>query len=101
MVGCHGGGGGRAAGAGLARLQGKKGAPATLIGCTGAVERIGGFEALEIGAEGQGGVRFGAGWNSANLPQLGDYRLWVDCAGRLRLKQGAPIADNDGTLVGT
>ncbi len=33
--------------------------------------------------------------------QLGDYRLWVDSSGRLRIKFGAPASDTDGTVVGT
>lgn len=33
--------------------------------------------------------------------RLGDYRLWVDSSGRLRIKSGAPSGDTDGTVVGT
>jgi len=32
---------------------------------------------------------------------LGGYRLWVDSSGRLRIKNGAPTSDTDGTVVGT
>lgn len=99
MIGCSGGGGGAAAGAGLAVLHGTKSALATIIGCDGATETLGSFEALELGAD--GGARFGSAWQSAILPRLGNYRLWVDKQGRLRLKNGAPTSDEDGTLVGT
>ncbi|MDE2228394.1 MAG: hypothetical protein KGL11_05055 [Alphaproteobacteria bacterium] len=100
MVGCTGSGGGTAAKAGLARLGGTRSADATLIGCSGAVQYSNGFEALEIGGP-NGGVRFGAQWQSRNLPQLGDYRLWIDRGGKLRIKRGTPTDDDDGTPVGT
>lgn len=32
---------------------------------------------------------------------LGGYRLWVDSTGRLRIKNGDPVSDTDGTIVGT
>jgi hypothetical protein len=32
---------------------------------------------------------------------LGTYRLWVDSTGDLRIKDGAPASDTDGTIVGT
>jgi hypothetical protein len=99
MMGCTASGGDAAAAAGLARLGGARSANATLIGCTGAVRYENGFEALEIGGP-AGGVRFGAHWQSRNLPQLGDYRIWVDRAGRLRIKRGAPSSDDDGTPLG-
>jgi hypothetical protein len=59
------------------------------------------FDAVEISARDGGGVRFGAHWRSPNLARLGDYRLWVDAKGRLRLKNGAPTSDEDGNTVGT
>lgn len=99
MIGCSGSGGGRAKGAGLARIGGEKKARATIIGASGAIEYVNGFEALEIGGA-TGGIAFGAGWNSPNQARLGDYRLWVDRRGRLRLKKGAPSDDEDGTPVG-
>ena len=43
----------------------------------------GGLEALELGNPGVG-ARFGSDWQSAILPRLGNYRLWVDKGGRLR-----------------
>jgi len=46
----------------------------------------------------------GSAWNqvSAGAPlALGTYQLWVDAAGRLRIKAGAPTSDTDGAIVGT
>jgi hypothetical protein len=100
MIGCAGSGDARAKAAGLARIGGEKSARATIIGASGAIEYVNGFGALEIGGAG-GGIGFSAGWNSPNLARLGDYRLWVDGRGRLRLKKGAPSSDEDGTPVGT
>lgn len=100
MIGCSGSGDARAKGAGLARIGGEKSARATIIGASGAIEYQNGFEGLEIGGA-SGGVGLSAGWNGANLARLGDYRLWVDQRGRLRLKKGAPSGDEDGTPVGT
>jgi hypothetical protein len=100
MVGCSGSGSAEAKAAGLALLSGAATATATLVGCSGAVTYENGFEGLEIGGAG-GGIRFGADWRSRNLPRLGDYRLWIDAHGHLRLKKGAPAADDDGAIVGT
>lgn len=33
--------------------------------------------------------------------KLGSYHLWVDVAGRLRIKGSAPTSGSDGTIVGT
>jgi hypothetical protein len=38
-------------------------------------------------------------WNGGRL-QLGNYHLWVDATGALRVKSGAPASDLDGTVVG-
>jgi hypothetical protein len=47
-----------------------------------------------------GDVMVGNGlWTSP--VRLGNYRLWVDSSGRLRIKSGAPTSDTDGTVVGT
>lgn len=100
LVGCSGWGDAQAKDAGLARLAGPGTASATLIGCSGAIECEAGFEPLEIAGAG-GGVKFGSDWQSRNLPRFGEYRVWVDRRGRLRLKKGKPTADEDGTLVGT
>lgn len=100
MIGCSGSGDAAAKGAGLARLDGEKRGRVTLIAPSGQVDYVKGFSALEISGEGGGGVRFGANWQSPYLAQLGDYRLWVDGRGRLRLKNGAPTSDEDGKVVG-
>lgn len=42
----------------------------------------------------------GQGYSAANLLSLGTYRLWIDTSGRLRVKNGAPASDTDGTVVG-
>lgn len=41
-----------------------------------------------------------SGWTFSPL-RLGNYHLWVDGTGRLRMKSGAPSSDTDGTVVGT
>ncbi len=38
-------------------------------------------------------------WDGAHLV-LGNYHLWVDSNGKLRIKNGAPSSDTDGALVG-
>jgi len=99
MIGCTGYGGQKAEKARLARLQGKDGAQVSLLGCYGGVDRDGKLEALELGA--RGGARFGGKWDSPNLARLGEYSLWVDGQGRLRIKRGMPSGDADGNIVGT
>jgi hypothetical protein len=99
MIGCTGSGDGQAKGAGLARIGGEPRGRATVISPQGAIEYMNGFEAVEIGVTGRGGVRFGSNWQSPNLAQLGDYRLWIDKRGQLRLKNGAPTSDEDGSAV--
>ena len=99
MIGCTGSGDGGAKGAGLARIGGEKRARAVVMSSQGAVEYMNGFEALEIGASNQGGVRFASSWQSSNLLQLGNYRVWVDKAGKLRLKNGVPASDEDGSAA--
>jgi len=43
-----------------------------------------------------------AGASSYTYPlYLGAYSLWVDSTGDLRIKNGAPTSDTDGTVVGT
>jgi hypothetical protein len=39
-------------------------------------------------------------WNTQHIV-MGAFHLWVDSTGDLRLKQGAPTSDTDGTVVGT
>lgn len=43
----------------------------------------------------------GNAYNTVNPLRLGSYHLWVDTSGRLRIKNGAPTSDTDGTVVGT
>ena len=100
MIGCAGSGDARAKGAGLARISGEKTARATIMSSNGAIEYANGFEGLEIAGK-NSGARFGADWQSPNLVQLGNYRLWIDRRGRLRTKDGAPTSDEDGSIVGT
>jgi hypothetical protein len=99
MVGCTGSGDGNAQRAGLARFNGPRAAGITLIGCTGAVEYAAGMDGVELGGP-LGGIGLAAHWRSPNLVRLGEYRLWVDAKGRLRLKHGIPNADEDGAPVG-
>lgn len=42
----------------------------------------------------------GAAWNGS-LFVLGAYTFWVDATGDLRIKNGVPTSDTDGTVVGT
>lgn len=49
-----------------------------------------------------GGASFfnqGAAWDGNHL-RLGTYDLWVDSTGKLRIKNGLPTSDTDGTVVG-
>ena len=46
------------------------------------------------------GVNGSAAYNQSHL-QLGNYHLWIDSSGRLRIKSSAPASDTDGTIVGT
>jgi len=39
-------------------------------------------------------------WDNKHLA-LGNYHLWVDATGDLRMKSGSPTSDTDGTIVGT
>lgn len=99
MIGCRSTGEGAAATAGLAKLRGGRGVDATIIGCTGAVTADE-LAPLDMGGA-AGGVGFTSDWHGSNLFRLGDTRLWIDERGRLRLKNGTPDYDADGTPVGT
>lgn len=44
--------------------------------------------------------RFNDDWDQGHI-QLGSYHIWVDSTGDLRIKNGAPSSDTDGTIVGT
>lgn len=96
MVGCTGGGGGRAKKAGLAKLNSQKSGRVTLIGCTGRVDRVGTPDVLQIGQKSAAG-HFDSRWDGGNLLRLGEHRLWVDAGGGLRIKRGDPLSDTDGT----
>ncbi len=97
MVGCTADGGQEAAAARLANLDGEPNADINIIGCSGGVDRKAATDITSIGA----GARFGGDWDSSNLPWLGNYCLWIDDAGRLRVKRGRPEHDTDGwTLNG-
>lgn len=39
-------------------------------------------------------------WDSGHLI-MGTYHFWVDTSGRLRIKNGSPASDTDGTVVGS
>lgn len=39
-------------------------------------------------------------WDGNHLT-IGNYHIWVDSTGDLRIKSGAPANDTDGTVVGT
>ena len=38
-------------------------------------------------------------WNGSHL-KVGEHAIWVDSAGRLRVKKGIPVSDSDGSVVG-
>ena len=42
---------------------------------------------------------FESEWDGNHLV-LGDYHIWVDASGALRINDGAPSADDDGVAVG-
>jgi len=48
-----------------------------------------------------GNIKCGDGlWNGGHFI-MGNYHLWIDTSGRLRIKNGAPTSATDGTVVGT
>jgi hypothetical protein len=100
MIGCTGEGGQEAQGAKLAKIQGdaRAGAAAILIGCRGKVDTQG-IDPVEIGQKAYG-AKFGSDWNSTALPRLGNYTMWIDKNGKLRIKNGTPQSDADGQQVG-
>ena len=99
MIGCTGSGGGDAKSAGLGRLEGRGDAHITLIGCRGAVDQQPGPQFSLIGMPRAAAPLGGIG-DGGNLAQLGDYYLWVDRSGHLRIKRGMPNSDTDGKPVG-
>lgn len=100
LVGCTASGGGKAQGAKLVKLDGKREANVTVIGCSGGVDSTDAIDPLVLGG-GQSGARFGEKWDGPNLARLGEYRLWVDAEGQLRIKKGNPSSDGDGRRVGS
>ena len=42
----------------------------------------------------------GGAWNTEHIV-MGNYHLWVDSTGDLRIKSGTPISDIDGAVVGS
>lgn len=100
LVGCTADGGGKAKGARLAKIAGRAGSTATIIGSSGGVDRGENITLTRLGDDGAG-VRFGGEWSSPDLMRLGHYSLWVDGGGRLRIKRGAPMREDDGQIVGT
>lgn len=48
-----------------------------------------------------GAVQLSTGHWYFGPTQMGSYYLWVDAAGRLRIKDGAPTSDTDGVVVGS
>ncbi len=98
MIACASSGHGPARGAKLAQLQGSDGV-ATLIGCSGGLDVGDGLRVNPVGEEHLAEV-YGARWDSTGPLRLGDYRLWVDESGSLRIKAGAPNSDLDGEPVG-
>jgi hypothetical protein len=64
-----------------------------------------GLVRFSVGSTGElfTGISLAAGqsaWNYNPL-RLGSYTLWVDATGDLRIKNGTPTSDTDGTVVGT
>ena len=58
------------------------------------------FEQRDIELEDYLTRRFGTGeWTSPM--RMAGYSLWVDASGDLRIVQGNPSSDLDGTVVGT
>lgn len=41
-----------------------------------------------------------SGWNKTHLI-MGGHHFWIDGGGRLRMRDGAPTSETDGTVVGT
>lgn len=55
----------------------------------------------ELGMVFEGGIWLYENSWEKNLLRLGHYNLWVDKSGKLRMKNGKPTSDSDGTVVGT
>jgi len=46
------------------------------------------------------GLIVGSKWNEKNILKIGLYSIWIDFEGRLRIKNGKPLNDKDGMIVG-
>lgn len=56
---------------------------------------------LTFTGKGLGNVKvISSAYNGSHF-QIGNYHLWVDSSGRLRIKSSAPTSDTDGAIVGT
>lgn len=42
----------------------------------------------------------GGTWNTEHIV-MGNYHIWVDSTGDLRISNGAPTSDTDGSVVGS
>lgn len=93
MIGCM------SSGSRLATVQSDGRGRVTMIGCRGEVDQAGTFLSPDTGRSAFG-APFGERWDSPNPIRLGDYRLWVDDGGKLRMKKGNPASDQDGQPVG-
>lgn len=99
MVGCCAAGDEDADDAGLARLKGNgDGGRVVLLGSVGRVDDEGDVHIVSL--DGEAVNPFTSSWDGPRLARLGDYNLWVDGNGRLRMKKGPPTSDEDGSVVG-
>jgi hypothetical protein len=44
---------------------------------------------------------FTSNWSFGGKLQLDSYQFWIDRSGKLRIKNGSPTSDTDGTVVGS
>lgn len=74
------------------------------VGVTGSPTGSGNQLRLIFGGTGTGLTRehvlADSAWNTSH-PVIGNYHLWVDAAGRLRITDGPPSSATDGTIVGS
>lgn len=88
--------------------QGQAGGTYNFVGGEGTILAGSGAQKLRLQkggtaptvAEG-GGLEVASAWNALNLLRIGSYSVWVDAAGRLRIKAGNPTSDTDGAIVGS
>jgi hypothetical protein len=75
----------------------------TTYGSAGAINKLGGASDFEIVTQG-GNLKIGNLAGDQTYTQghlvLGDYHVWVDVAGDLRIKNGPPSSSTDGVVVG-